>query len=51
MDVLRPKLLVIDGRQYRLNHAEYCPNDYDEVVQPDVAERLPSYVERDGETK
>lgn len=47
MDVLRPKILVIDGRHYRLNTAEYCPDDYDES-QPN-AENLPSYVERDGE--
>lgn len=48
MDVLRPKILVVDGRQYRLNTADYCPNDYNER-QPDDSERLPSYVERDGE--
>uniref|UniRef100_A0A2S2PIA6 Activating signal cointegrator 1 complex subunit 1 n=1 Tax=Schizaphis graminum TaxID=13262 RepID=A0A2S2PIA6_SCHGA len=58
MDVLRPKILNIDGRQYRLNTAD-CPNEYDEPVKPktdkaeiqmhniETSERLPSYVERD----
>lgn len=49
MDVLRPKILVIDGRRYRLNNEESCPNDYNEY-QPDNTEKLPTYVERDGET-
>lgn len=45
MDVLCPQILVIDGRQYRLNIADCCPNIYSET------ENLPSYVERDGETQ
>jgi len=47
MDVLRPKILVVDGRQYRLNTAADCfPNDYNESG-PDDSERLPLYVEGD----
>jgi hypothetical protein len=58
MDVLRPKILNIDGRQYRLNTADCCPNEYDEpetdkaetqMHNIGTSERLPSYVERDGE--
>lgn len=57
MDVLRPKILNIDGRMYRLNTDDCCPNEY---VEPEIdkaekqmhnnkiSERLPSYVERDG---
>lgn len=58
MDVLRPKILNINGRKYRLNTADCCPNEY---VEPEIdnaekqnmhnsktSERLPSYVERDG---
>lgn len=49
MDVLRPKILVIEGRHYRLNTDEYYPNDYNES-QPVNSENLPSYVEREGES-
>jgi len=58
MDVLRPKILNIDGRQYRLNTADCCANEYEETemdkveTQPnntEISEILPSYVERDGE--
>lgn len=48
MDVLRPQILVIDGRQYRLNTADCCPNIYNET-EANKTESLPSYVERDGE--
>lgn len=47
MDVLRPKILVVDGRQYRLNTADCSSNDYNES-QTDNTQCLPSYVERDG---
>lgn len=50
MDVLRPKILVVDGRHYRLNTAEHCPNDYNESQPDNNSEKLPSYVERDGES-
>jgi len=46
MDVMRPKILVIDGRQYRLNNNDDCPNDETPV---DNTENLPSYFEKDGE--
>lgn len=50
MDVLRPKLFVICGRQYRLNTDDYCQVDKDNVEpQINSNENLPSYVERDGE--
>lgn len=49
MDVLRPKILVIDGRHYRLNTAEYYPNDYNES-QPVNSGNLPYYVEQNGES-
>lgn len=56
MDVLCPKILNIDGRKYRLNTDDCCPNEY---VEPEInkaekqmhnsktSERLPAYVERD----
>lgn len=50
MDVLRPKLMIVDGRQYRLNNADCCPND-DNEMQTDNTEHLASYVERDGKTE
>jgi len=58
MDVLRPKILNVDGRKYRLNTADCCPNDCDatetdkaeiQIHNTEAAESLPSYVERDGE--
>lgn len=50
MDVLRPKLLVIDGRQYRLNTADCCSANEDNVEnQMNNNENFPSYVEKDGE--
>jgi len=58
MDVLRPKILNIDGRKYRLNTNDCCPNECDETemdkyeTQTDntkMSENLPSYVEKDGE--
>lgn len=49
MNVLRPKILVIDGRRYRLNTADCCQDDYTHVAQANDAEHLPSYVELDGE--
>lgn len=50
MDVLRPKILKIDGRRYRLNTTDCCPNECDETEPHniEISERLPSYVERDG---
>ncbi|NP_001280311.1 activating signal cointegrator 1 complex subunit 1 [Acyrthosiphon pisum] len=49
MDVLRPKILNIDGRQYRLNTADCCPNECDETEthNTEMSESLPAYVERD----
>jgi len=58
MDVLRPKILNIDGRKYRLNTTDCCPNEYNETEMDrhetqthntEMSESLPSYVERDGE--
>lgn len=49
MDVLRPQIVVIDGRQYRLNTADCCSNNYNEL-QTDDTENLASYIERDGKT-
>lgn len=49
MDLLRPKILVIDGRQYRVNSADCYPDDYINETQTDNAEKIPSYVEPDGE--
>lgn len=57
MDVLRPKILNIDGRKYRLNTADCCLNECDETEMLkaetqthniEMSESLPSYVERDG---
>ncbi|VVC26391.1 Protein kinase A anchor protein, nuclear localisation signal domain,Activating signal cointegrator [Cinara cedri] len=47
MDVLRPKIFVINGRQYRLNTDDCFPDDNINEIQTDIAEKLPSYVERD----
>lgn len=56
MDVLRPRILNIDGRKYRLNTADYYPNECVETemdkveTQPhntEMSESLPSYVERE----
>lgn len=57
MDVLRPKILNIDGRKYRLNTDDCCLNEFVETEidkaekqmhNTKTSERLPSYVERDG---
>jgi len=50
MDVLRPKILNIDGRQYRLNTVDCCPNECHETEthNTEMSESLPAYVERDG---
>lgn len=50
MDVLSPKILVIDGRRYRLNTADSCPNDPIET-QTSITENLAPYVEKDGEIR
>lgn len=51
MDVLNPKILIVDGRHYRLNNSDCCPNDCIEAPTPtDHVENLPSYIEKDGET-
>jgi hypothetical protein len=50
MDVLRPKIMIIDGRHYRLNTADCCPINYNEM-QTDNTENLASYIERDGKTE
>lgn len=49
MNVMRPKLFVIDGRQYRFNSVDGCPNNENETLAA-KSEHPPSYVERDGET-
>lgn len=48
MDVMRPKIFVVDGRQYRLNTADCLPPIDDIGTHRDNTESLPSYVERDG---
>lgn len=49
MNVMRPKLFVIDGRQYRFNSVDGCPNNENETLAANT-EHPPSYVERDGKT-
>lgn len=49
MNVMRPKLFVIDGRQYRFNSVDDCPNNENEILAV-KNEHPPAYVERDGET-
>lgn len=58
MDVLRPKILNIDGRLYRLNtddcYSIECnetnmDKDDTQTLNTEMSESLPSYVERDGE--
>jgi len=58
MDVLRPKILNIDGRKYRLNTTYCCLNECDETEMDkhetqahntETSNSLPSYIERDGE--
>lgn len=47
---MRPKIFVVDGRQYRLNTADCLPPGDDVGTRVENAENLPSYVERDGKT-
>lgn len=48
MNVMRPELTVVDGRQYRLNTA-YCSPDDDKQTCANEDKTLPCYVESDGE--
>lgn len=53
MDVLNPKILVIDGRRYRLNPGDCCLEDCNDTPTTSnnehLSQALPPYVERDGE--